>query len=158
MRLVLVLLLSQSWNRPVGLEGNAADAEIIRRVVLGHMLASGGARDPKHKVYFLSVEDNKDPSDELYKAFKQANWPVKRESESEERNGPDFSSYAVADRVTGEIGAVLSIDEIRWSSAKSAVVKAALFSGGLYGRGYIYSVVKRGRWWFVNGRKLDYLS
>lgn len=106
-----------------------------------------------HKVFFLAVEDSRDPSPELLQRLKDFSVSVKPMSASVRK---DFYIY---DRVTGERGAAFYIHSIQPVSWNKADVQADTNPGGaLRGSGFIYRVVYRDGKWSVTSQKLKWVS
>jgi hypothetical protein len=127
-------------------------------------------RDKMHEVYFICVSDqgNEDPSEDLLKRFANHVPSVKRRTEGKHDPKPipekdidgrkAFMMYAVRDKGTGQIGANLRIMRIRFPRPGVAEVDGALHSGGLYGEGYVWVVVRDSGHWRVKRRKGTWIS
>ncbi len=127
-------------------------------------------RDEMHEVYFVSIGERVqvDPSDDLLARLKDHKPPVKKMSQSVRDPKPmpergidarkAFAMYAVRDKLTGQIGAVLRILKSRYAKPDVAEVEGALNSGGLYGEGYIWIVVRGSGHWKVKRRKSTWIS
>jgi hypothetical protein len=87
------------------------------------------------KVFYLSLGDKHDPTDDFLQRFKDTNLDVRKAS--------------LADRSAGEIkdGLIFYIKEIKWISNKEVQVSGGHFKDGLNGSGRMFQVLReKGKW------------
>jgi hypothetical protein len=125
--------------------------DAIRRVAMGHLMVAN--RDPNHEVFFLEVSKGQDPSDKLLADFRLSKYMVKAVSDSKRLTGPDSVRYEIADKETNAVGAIVFTEDIDTTQARSARIVVGLYSGGLYGVTYRYTLVERRGKWYAKRRE-----
>lgn len=114
------------------------------------------------KCYYLSVSkisERKDPSEELLKKFKNYNPPVKKVSDSMIAQGlsKDWKrgqkTNFVKDKITGELGIIFFISEIKWISDKEVEVTGGYFEHALSGSTNLYKIIRKDGNWIVKEEK-----
>ncbi len=113
------------------------------------------------KVYFLSVENDKDPSDKLLKRFAGHKPPIKRVSQSyidSKSTDPKTSGLWVRDKQTKDIGLIYRVTSIRWLSRNKVTAKGGYFGGGLFATSNTYTLTRRGKTWKVTHIKYGPVS
>ncbi len=134
---------------PCGGNDRARDEANVAEVVYRYQLENC-YRHWKPKVFFL-VWLRHDPSDELMRRFKDNNPPVKKYSQMETSK----ESGEFKDKETGERGALMSIDRIRWLSESEVEVEGACGSGATMGEGAKYLMAReRGHWVIKESKRM----
>jgi hypothetical protein len=101
-------------------------------------------------LFFLSIDDHKDPSHKLMTKLLGGSYRVRPISSSiDERS-------VVRDRVTGEPGVVLSIGKTDFKNEDSALVSLSAYSGFGDAKGYLFELKRiKGDWVVVNRKWTD---
>lgn len=125
----------QSSNTNTVTAENEAIAESIFRYQIERR------RLKARQLYFLSLGDSKDPSDDFMRRFEGFTYSVKRYSESTYQHG------FVTEKTTGELGIRLEVKSIKWVSRRKTEVEGSWFAGYedyLEQRFYVYK--ENGKW------------
>ena len=103
-------------------------------------------KQDKAFAYYLSIYDDKDPSDTFMKRFEKHIPPVKKISQS--RMKKDLGT-AVIDEETGKEGIIFRIRTIRWINKETVEVEGGYYEGSLSASENTYQVIRKGRSWVV---------
>lgn len=145
----------------------AAQEDDIREAVLRYQIGSptspshtdAGAIEPSatlppgaqwHRMYFLSLGNNTDPSDALMQRFLGSTIPVKKVSQSyRDEKGGGWDCCQVKDRSSNTLGLIYYVSDIQWLDDDTVSAKSGYYGGGLYARQNTYTLVRDVAAWKV---------
>lgn len=145
----------------------AAQEDDIREAVLRYQIGSptsaphtdAAAQEPSvtprpndgdvgHRMYFLSLGNNKDPSDELMRRFQGSTIPIKKVSESYwDKKGK--LCCQVKEKGSNTLGLIYSVSNIRWLDDDTVKAQSGYIAGGLFARSNTYTLAREGDKWKV---------
>jgi hypothetical protein len=143
---VSVLTQSEDQDRDM-------DKQDIREAVFRYQFnhnASGQQQNAK--VYFLSLDQDKDPSNEFMERFKGTEPPVKKASQASKSAG------GVVDKETGERGLLFRITSIKRLGENEVEVEGGYFEAGQSASRNVYRVKHENGKWVVKEEKLKRIS
>jgi hypothetical protein len=153
-----ILLLAGGCLGAATAQSRSAQEEEIREVVFRYLMSPThfGSHNT-HKVFFLSLKEDKDPSKALMKRFAGHKPPVKKVSQSHWNpkpiQGMDASMaaalYGTRDKATGQPGKIYYINEIKWLGNSKVEVSGGYYSGMRSGASATYTVILRAKRWVV---------
>jgi hypothetical protein len=119
------------------------DEDEIREAIFRHQFANNRAGAKAYEaLFFLSVEDGSDPTDDFMECFRNAGHRVRKVSQC-----ACSPVDGVQDKETGEPGVILEVREITWITEDEAEVEGGHYRHGLSSSGNCYRVVREaGRW------------
>ena len=128
---------------------NLPDEDLIREIVFRKFLELRHSNSDKNsKVYYLQIDDNKDPSKNLLKKFADYRVTIKKASELIISVG---DSDPVSDSLAKEKGVLFSISKLDWKSKNEVKVNAISYSGNLGSDGCSYTLKRvNGEWKIVS--------
>jgi hypothetical protein len=111
------------------------------------------ALQQKDVVFFLSVDEEANPSDALLTRFAGRRPPVKKASES-------FSKEyeGIYDKETGKKGILFRITSIKWVSETEAEVEGGHYTGPLAASGHVYKMRFENGKWVVTDDDMKWIS
>ena len=145
----------------------------IREVVLRYQMARWaagsdkvvkGAADPigkavaaasYYRVFFISANNDEDPSDDFMKRFEKFPIRVEKISQSEldKKTG-----NAVVEKATGEKGIQFRVGKLTWNGSNSVEVEGGYFCNGLCASGETFKVRRKQGVWTVTGSVIHAIS
>lgn len=120
----------------------------VRETVFRHQLG-----DSHRGIYFLQVEDAKEPSSYLLDRLSDTKCRIKPLSAAQ-KGGMD----GVVDRETGERGMIFRVDAIRWIDETKCEVEGGYWADGLAADGNVYQVELKDGIWTVVGEEMLWIS
>lgn len=127
------------------------DEEAIREIVLKTIIKSSiNAPGENSQIFYLAVDDDKDPSDDLLKKFGQYPARIKKVSESF-LSAPDGD--LVLDKITKKPGVIFSVSKITWKNNDEVTVDAGSYIGNMGSNGCKYTLKReKDEWKIVSGQ------
>lgn len=136
---------------------DSSDEDAIREIVFKKILERWQTpADNRLKAYYLAVDDDKDPGENLLKKI-VGNYkiPIKKVSES-------FTSAKDGDiilnKITKEPGVLFSVSKVNWKNKDEATVSAGSYIGNMGSDGCQYTLKKENGEWKIVGASECYVS
>lgn len=104
--------------------------------------------DVGHRMYFLSLGNNKDPSDALMQRFQTSPIPVKKVSESY-WDPKGKLCCQVKEKSTGTLGLIYDVSGLQWLNDDEVKVESGYIAGGMFARSNTYTLAREGDGWKV---------
>jgi hypothetical protein len=130
-----------------------ADEEAIREAVFRYQFEhNASAQKQTAKVYFLSIGDDKDPSDAFMARFDKHKPPVKKLSQAP---GPlDVNGKEIGDPG----GLIFSVTTIEPVDEDKVLVNGGYYEGNLSASGNVYAVERKDHKWVVTKDQMLWIS
>jgi hypothetical protein len=129
-----------------------ADEDDIREAVFRYEFAHNASGQQQNaKLYFLSVDKDKDPSDAFISRFKDHKPPVKKRSRA-------TGEFEVIDKETGERGLIFRATTIKQLSEDKVEVDGGYYEAGLSSSGNTYAVERKDHKWVVTKDEMRWIS
>ncbi len=125
------------------------DDDLIREIVFKKFLELRRSNSDKtSKVYYLSIDGGKDPSESLLKKFTDYQIPIKKASEliiTVDDSDP------LSDSLAKEKGVLFSVSKLDWKSKNEVRVNAGSYTGNLGSDGCTYTLKReKGKWKIIS--------
>jgi hypothetical protein len=125
--------------------GWASDEDDIREAVFRYQFTNNRAgANPFANIFYLSVEDGRDPTDEFMARFQNPAHRVKKVSQC-----TASVSDGVKDRKTEKPGVILRVENIIWISEDEVSVDGGHYVDGLNRADNVHQVVREDGKWIV---------
>ncbi len=130
------------------------DEDETREAVFRYQFANNRAGAKAYEtLFFLSVEDGSDPTDDFMERFRNSGHRVRKVSQC-----ACLPLDGVRDRETGEAGVILNAWGITWITEDEAEVEGGHYRHGLSSSGNYYRVVREGGRWTVKEERNLWIS
>lgn len=129
-----------------------ADEDDTREAVFRYEFAHNASGQQQNaKVYFLSLDKDKDPSDAFMSRFKDHKPPVKKRSQA-------TREAEVIDKDTGERGLIFRATAIKQLDENKVTVDGGYYEAGLSSSGNTYTVERIKHKWVVTKDLMNWIS
>jgi hypothetical protein len=125
----------------------------VREVAFKTLIYEAAAAQDGYKVYFLSLGNEIDPSEEFMKRFEGRTPPVKKASLSKIGEKGE-----VQDKSSGQRGVIFTVTNLKWVSNQEVEATCDVFKAGLNGYTYKYTLTRKNNQWKVTNKKLVSIS
>lgn len=133
-----------------------SDEDLIRQAVFKSILTPwANSANKELQTYYLSVDDGKDPSENLLKTFNQFPTAIRKASESF-ISKPEGS--VVLNKKTKRRGILFSVSKINWKNRDEAVVSAGSYEGNMGSDGCAYTLKRESDGWKIVSKASCYIS
>ena len=131
------------------------DTENIREKAFRSLFVDPYVKAPTHSVYFLAIDDGKDPDVAFFRRFRNSKWRLRPTSMSIQAVNPAGDDFEYKDHKTGEVGCVFTLSAVKWVSKNEAVIPWGVSSLPRRGISGAFSVKREHGIWKVKPYKLD---
>ena len=143
--LILAFMFTQAGNPTSKTQAEDDIREAVFRYQFAH---DATQQKPITKIYFISIENNKDPDDRFLKRFAGSTPIVKQVSQAGySKNGID----SIIDKTSGEAGIIFSVGIVNWINENEVEVKGSYYVANLFAGGCNYRIVRTDNVWIVKG-------
>jgi hypothetical protein len=120
--------------------------DCILEAVFRYEMQNSEGHEPS-SLFFLSLEDGRDPNDELVKRLASGSFRIKRVSQSTNQR------TLIADQDTGEPGVILGAGKVTWVDKDKVQVGVSSYSGWGDVKAYVYHLAHMEHGWVVMDRE-----
>jgi hypothetical protein len=138
-------------GKPSGSEWCTQQEDCIQEAVFRYEMQNSEGHESS-SLFFLSMEEGRDPDDELVKRLASGLFHVKPVSQSINQR------TLIKDKDTGEPGVILGVGKITWVDKDRVRLGLSAYSGWGDVKEYVYHLAHRDNGWIVTDREFSFES